>query len=869
MHLRVHFFFVEVGMLNLEVQVSDNRTVTIPIGVMVPLPNTETVDTLAEVVKRISNLEEIRVKDFGATSDGTLHTVQEWYTLGSLEYRGYSDYAAVLVDYPFLDSNTVSTDYAAAKAAHDFLYANRLKNRTIKLSGCNIWNRELVIKLPMTIDGGTRCSPHRAGWNTNRPDASSIVMVGDGDICRTIRTRRLYRASVSDPQDAPMNAAINVQSHGFVAKNITIQNDYDPVSLSSDVGTLVPVVLPTVDANGNYVAPNYYGAPAIKKRMYRGAGWDCGVFVGAQYSKKFENVGIYCFREYGLYHSSADQGFYINAGKRVGCKPFKDWQGNELIHTLDSFQPTVPSGTSVGADGLDIYGCHFLGNQVGIALHGALPKLGLLTYGRDYKSRVSIRLTRMPNANEYFDVGSYDLDNANPPNKSNYRYVRVKFVTDVGEDEEGLLQSMIRTDINETLNELLSNMQSLASTGEDVETSSDIGARFDSNVYLKEGTDTLVVVSKYFTSSSAKQFLYGLGIRSNSDLISCSSGNTVIGSGYTEYTPIETSDPAPYCWLDGSESPSELALYQSEPGYFLGTVADWRGQIGMSDVSIMNSFLYSVKRNGWDIKQIDIQRRVHTDTDGGSAIWIDGLAGNGSRKIQKISLTNCRIDSMSATAGIRLGLSNGISISNCIPDGYGSGGDIYNPLSSNYYGWLIRNKNTNNSITVMGQNRSNPNVFDFDGSVIYLGSGNAKGRSAYFTGRINTRGYIADLTNLYGSHPYTYMRCGTNGMSSSRLLGKDGQGTTLTYFDGSKNGWLTNTVGNLLVNPASGKYFSIAFGSTEALRFTNTDLLPITDGTYSIGSSTKALSRLVTKKVSVVTTGSQTLLQTYQSNSGT
>jgi hypothetical protein len=113
------------------------------------------------------------------------------------------------------------------------------------------------------------------------------------------------------------------------------------------------------------------------------------------------------------------------------------------------------------------------------------------------------------------------------------------------------------------------------------------------------------------------------------------------------------------------------------------------------------------------------------------------------------------------------------------------------------------------------------------------------------------------------------MRCGTNGMSSTRLLGKDGQGTTLTYFDESKNAWLTNTSGNILVNPATGKYFSINFGNTEALNISNVTLLPGTDGTYSIGSVTKAFAAVVTKKVSIVTTGTQTLLQTYQTISGT
>ena len=53
------------------------------------------------------------VYDFGAVGDGTLHTVQEWYTTGSQNYRGYTNLADVQTDYPFVTDKDFSCDQAA------------------------------------------------------------------------------------------------------------------------------------------------------------------------------------------------------------------------------------------------------------------------------------------------------------------------------------------------------------------------------------------------------------------------------------------------------------------------------------------------------------------------------------------------------------------------------------------------------------------------------------------------------------------------------------------------------------------------------------------------------------------------------------
>ena len=53
------------------------------------------------------------IYDYGAVGDGTLHTVEEWYLVGSVNYRGYANLAAVQADYPFVTDKDFSCDQAA------------------------------------------------------------------------------------------------------------------------------------------------------------------------------------------------------------------------------------------------------------------------------------------------------------------------------------------------------------------------------------------------------------------------------------------------------------------------------------------------------------------------------------------------------------------------------------------------------------------------------------------------------------------------------------------------------------------------------------------------------------------------------------
>ncbi|EPK7738242.1 phage tail protein [Acinetobacter baumannii] len=61
------------------------------------------------------NLENVSIKDYGAVGNGTLIPISDWWTIGSVYYRGYTDLASVKNDYPFVTSATDSVDWAATQ----------------------------------------------------------------------------------------------------------------------------------------------------------------------------------------------------------------------------------------------------------------------------------------------------------------------------------------------------------------------------------------------------------------------------------------------------------------------------------------------------------------------------------------------------------------------------------------------------------------------------------------------------------------------------------------------------------------------------------------------------------------------------------
>lgn len=791
------------------------------------------------------NTDTIHIKDFGALSDGTLHKLEEWVISGK-----YPNLAAIQVDYPFVTSLEESIDYVAIQAAIEYLALNRFKGNTILLSGCSLVNREIIIRSPLTLDGETRCSFHMAAFNRNRPAGTSIIGTGDDNsICRTVRTRRIYRGDVNDPEDSPLNAVINIQSHGVAIKNMTIQNDYDTALLAADLGVIDPKIEPTL-VSGVGVAPNYYGAPAATRRTYFGSDWDIGIFVGCKYQKNIENVGVYCFKKYGFYQSSADYGYLLVGGKRVGCPPFKDWRGNELTHYTDSYA-TNRVIHSVGADGTNISKCTFLGSPTAIALHGPLPKSGLKTYGKDLKNRLGITFNRLPIHGEELVLGFYDVEIVGGVGiRGAYNTVVIRFVAESTGISGGVIEIDRRDSIPEIISQIVTRLTELSNDTTDEDTSVGNAGQFDFTTFFK-GSDfglnpnSLFLSSRYFTTSPRIRFLAGTVIVPNA-FIDLEDGVLVSG----EYTPITTADPAPYCWRTSEMSPAELSLYEPASGYSLGFVEDIRGNIGMSDVYISDSNIYSLKHRSFEVKQIDIQRRVYTDI-GGSCIHIDGLAGNGARKIQKMVINNCRIDTKGCTQGIILGYSNLISINNCIPDGNGIGVGIYKELTINFYGWISRDVD-NGSVYMSGLYRTPADIFSFKGKVMTLGFGNGLGNAGYLDGRLEARGFISDLSSRYGGNPYVRLTSGATGSSSISLLGVNGKGAMVRYYDQSKNMYINNLEGDVYLNAKSNDTIAHLFDGLKTIIYHPTYAEP--QYFYDLGTSSKPFNKVYAKEF-IVSTG--------------
>ena len=207
--------------------------------------------------------DTINPKDFGAIADGTLHTVAEWIIPAAL--GRYADLAALQVDYPFVQATTESIDYVATQAAVRQIKQHPDKNAVIQLTGRHVWNRELIIDVPLCIDGGHRVNAiEQLNWTDVTPTSGSYVMItGDGATCRTVRTRRAYRGAHTDPYDTPLSSAINIQTDGVTLRNLCVFMQITPSLVTNAANyNLQAAITPTL-SGGVGIAPNYWGAPQV------------------------------------------------------------------------------------------------------------------------------------------------------------------------------------------------------------------------------------------------------------------------------------------------------------------------------------------------------------------------------------------------------------------------------------------------------------------------------------------------------------------------------------------------------------------------------------------------------------------------------
>lgn len=72
------------------------------------------------------NAESISVKDFGAIGDYNYYPVSDWYTAGSVRYRGFTSLAAVQAVYAHVTAASDSIDFVAIQAAINVSYGKNL-----------------------------------------------------------------------------------------------------------------------------------------------------------------------------------------------------------------------------------------------------------------------------------------------------------------------------------------------------------------------------------------------------------------------------------------------------------------------------------------------------------------------------------------------------------------------------------------------------------------------------------------------------------------------------------------------------------------------------------------------------------------------
>lgn len=187
-----------------------------------------------------------------------------------------------------------------------------------------------IMRFDMTGGFGTE-DDFGATWSTN----GRLIVTGNwwSTTGKRVRSRRLFRGSAADPQDAPLSAVINIQARGVKLYNPVLWLDKDYASTSpTDYGTNV----------------------------------DVGIFSGCR-----AGVGIYSPMIIGHFRRA---GVYWDVTHRFGLQR----------HLSVAGTPYPDAGEFSGADGCFIYEPIIRGSWNAQALLGARPKVGATAYGDPY-----------------------------------------------------------------------------------------------------------------------------------------------------------------------------------------------------------------------------------------------------------------------------------------------------------------------------------------------------------------------------------------------------------------------------------------------------------------------------------------------------
>lgn len=601
---------------------------------------------------RRTGLEKARdivsVFDFGLIADGVLRTAQDWLVPHAL--GRFATFDQLKAEYPFVTSLDESIDYIAFQAALDYKAANPSKVSGIAFSGHSVLNRELIDRSPGSWDGECR-SDIRADWRErqdNIVDGTIIRFVGDGSICKTVKTRRKYRGSRLDPQDDPISAGINIQSNGVVLnKTFTVVCDFDWQLIQSDPGTLVPAIPATLDSSGLGIAPNFYGAPEVRIPTYWGANYDVGVFIGMRTDCVVNCDVVGGFRKHAVLVSSADD---------KSLPRLKDWRGNPY-----------PKINTNGADGFTADEFRTFGCGSGISMLGGSPFNQLTDYGKNYKEYIQVTFSSSPQSGDRVLIGR------RTGLKCGFEFVSPVAGRYPSASVPGDYAVRIRTTLAETMMEFVNTVQN-ASIDYSFKGDTSLGIHivwstiFDgSSVYL---------VAKTPDASSFKDLVGGSVVTGASRIVMSNGG-----------APTAVTNFKPYFWADSSTPDSELAGI----GFGDGSYADGRGSYGMSDVFISNGSLRGIRRGSMVLAQISKERDRFADQEKGACIRRDGLAGNSSGKMQKCFIQSCRVGFSGYVTALQFGMCNQTTVDNAVSDESESVPD-WHSQSVNHYGWWMETR---------------------------------------------------------------------------------------------------------------------------------------------------------------------------------
>lgn len=210
--------------------------------------------------------------------------------------------------------------------------------KSLYLPGVSVITEELYIRKPIRIVG---CGPG-TGYG---PDALVYYKQRSGFLVKSaipkrLRTRVAFRASSSDPEDAPISVALNVQAEDVTLEDFSIFLDFD--------------------RNDN--SPTITG-PAV----------DVGIFLGCRVQFTMERVHVLG------YWREASCWFDITNGYNSSTGP--------------GYTPRFPDPTGVryedgtvtgGGDGCKLTNCFTKGGKWGIKVQGAHGKNGAIGYTDDY-----------------------------------------------------------------------------------------------------------------------------------------------------------------------------------------------------------------------------------------------------------------------------------------------------------------------------------------------------------------------------------------------------------------------------------------------------------------------------------------------------